>query len=412
MQYSELVKKFERIRRYMREFYIYGFRTREQFYGKSGRSYDDERRRLESVLGEFTASRRDSSGKNVYLSIDSRSGGSNPLYRLFRTCSFTDRDITLHFLLLDLLCEEQPLSLGEIVERLQDYTADFHQPLLPDESGVRKKLAEYEALGLVRTEKQGRAVRYYKAASPDLAGFGDALDFFTEAAPCGVIGSFITDKRDTGVFRFKHHYISDALDSEVLCTLLEAISDQREAELLYSSPKSGVERRWTVVPLKIFASVQSGRQWVMAYNPVLHEILPYRLDRICGVKPGGASPRFGELRAALDEMRGDMWGVSADKRKRPGMVQFIIHIGEGEEHIWRRLLREKHHGTAERLDKSTARFTVRVKDPSEILPWIRTFTGRIVQLDFTDRTMENKLRNDMQEMYELYGIGGDENAVP
>ena len=46
--YSELIKNFEKIRAYMREFYIYGFKSREEYEKKSSRSYDDERRRIES----------------------------------------------------------------------------------------------------------------------------------------------------------------------------------------------------------------------------------------------------------------------------------------------------------------------------------------------------------------------------
>lgn len=37
----------------MREFYVYGFRSREEFTQGSGRSYDNERRRIESWLGEY-----------------------------------------------------------------------------------------------------------------------------------------------------------------------------------------------------------------------------------------------------------------------------------------------------------------------------------------------------------------------
>ena len=40
---SELVKNFNRIRDYMREFYVYGFKSRDEFSKKSARSYDDER---------------------------------------------------------------------------------------------------------------------------------------------------------------------------------------------------------------------------------------------------------------------------------------------------------------------------------------------------------------------------------
>ena len=48
--YNELIKNFERIREIMREFYVYGFKSREEYDKKSARSYDDERRRLESCL--------------------------------------------------------------------------------------------------------------------------------------------------------------------------------------------------------------------------------------------------------------------------------------------------------------------------------------------------------------------------
>ena len=57
-----------------------------------------------------------------------------------------------------------------------------------------------------------------------------------------------------------------------------------------------------------------------------------------------------------------------------------LRIGPGEEHIFQRLEREKRHGTVERLSEDTCRFSVDVYDASEMLPWLRTFTGRIVSL--------------------------------
>ena len=53
MAYNELIKNFNRIRDYMREFYVYGFKSREEYKRKSARSYDDERRRVESWLGDY-----------------------------------------------------------------------------------------------------------------------------------------------------------------------------------------------------------------------------------------------------------------------------------------------------------------------------------------------------------------------
>lgn len=66
MAYSELIKSFEIIRDYMREFYIYGFKSREEYTKKSARSYDDKRRRIESWLGGYMSFRHTAEGENVF----------------------------------------------------------------------------------------------------------------------------------------------------------------------------------------------------------------------------------------------------------------------------------------------------------------------------------------------------------
>lgn len=50
MAYQELMKDFQKIRDYIRDFYLYGFKTREDFDQKSLRSYDDKRRQIENWL--------------------------------------------------------------------------------------------------------------------------------------------------------------------------------------------------------------------------------------------------------------------------------------------------------------------------------------------------------------------------
>lgn len=65
-EYSELIKHFEPLREYMRDFYVYGFKGREDFKGKSLRSYDNERRRIESYLGDTMAFRQEKNGKRYF----------------------------------------------------------------------------------------------------------------------------------------------------------------------------------------------------------------------------------------------------------------------------------------------------------------------------------------------------------
>ena len=226
MAYSELIKNFSRIRVYLRSFYVYGFRHRNEFTQKSARSYDNERRRVESWLGEYMSFGQDAEGRRVFLSVDSRAIQENPLYRAFRTKSFTDRDITLHFHILDILKVMGGLSITEIMDQLSDRLSEFENDELPDESTIRKKLREYTSLGLIETAKRGRETIYMLSEDHiDLTSWGAAAAFFSEAAPLGVVGSFLQDRLPEKFrkFRFKHHYILNALDSEILYELFTAI---------------------------------------------------------------------------------------------------------------------------------------------------------------------------------------------
>ena len=71
----------------------------------------------------------------------------------------------------------------------------------------------------------------------------------------------------------------------------------------------------------------------------------------------------------------------------------------------RRLEREKRIGTVEQIGANTYRFTADIYDISEMVPWIRTFICRIVQMNFSNRAQENKFKEDLDEMYRMYGVG-------
>ena len=56
------------------------------------------------------------------------------------------------------------------------------------------------------------------------------------------------------------------------------------------------------------------------------------------------------------------------------------------------------------MDEHTYRFSAEVYDSSELVPWIRTFICRMVDMRFSNRTLENKFTEDLEEMYRTYGI--------
>lgn len=407
MAYSELIKSFERIRGYVREFYVCGFRTRGQYTDKSARSYDNERRRIESYLDGYIGSHRTREGKNMFVSIDSRAAGSNPLYRVLKAKSFTDGDITLHFILFDILYSpEIAFTLAEITQKTDEILAEFPAPMCFEESTVRKKLAEYARLGLVTARRQGRQTLYSRARSVCLTSWRDALEFFSEAAPCGAAGNFLLDKLGGGseYFTFKHHYITQVLESEVLCALFAAISERRGVSFTYSGAKDAESREITCVPLRIFVSVQTGRQWLAAQGK---KLALFRLDRIRGVKPQGVCPQFAALRDRLGSMQPNIWGASLGGG-RLERVCFTLRIPHGGEFMLTKLEREKRCGTVEILggtdEQTLARFTADVYDSAELIPWIRSFTGYIAQLSLSNKKVEETLLSDLEQMYALYDV--------
>lgn len=411
--YSELIKNFERIRAYMREFYVYGFKSRDDYSKKSARSYDDERRRIESWLGDHMSFVRTPEGKNVFISIDSRNIRHNPFYNAWKAKSFTDGDVTLHFIIFDILHDPSiKRTIAELMQEMDEkYLSCFESPMMFDGSTVRKKLKEYCEAGIIAIEKVGRKAYYHRTESIDISDLTDALHYFSEVSPCGVIGSFILDKaeEDTDSFTFKHHYITSAIDSGVLAAIFTAMREKRIVTISNLSRRRDMPRRNRIIPLRVFISVQSGRQHLLAYLPDYNSFQSYRVDYLSYVKLEEVTPRFDELRLQIDQMQKKMWGVST-KRNKWGVeklehVDFTVKVADDEAYIVRRLEREKRIGTVEKIDDNTYRFSADVYDVSEMIPWIRTFICRITEIHFTNRTLEEQFKSDLEAMYKMYGIG-------
>ena len=405
MPYNELIKNFNIIRDYVRDFYVYGFDSREDYNRKSKRTYDDAKRRVESWLSDYMQYRQDADGKRVFISVDTRRTVHNPLFSVFKAKSFTDGDITLFFILFDILHDSSiSLLFGEIVDIIdRDYLSYFKQPKTFDSSTIRKKLNEFVSFGMIKTEKC-RKTLFYSRTESDIFFNTTALHFFSEVVPCGVIGSFLLDRIDgeKEILSFKHHYINSALDSEIVCSLFGAMHDKQEIEITKHTRK-GNNHLLRVVPLKIFISVGSGRQYLMAYRRSTRRIISFRTDYIISVKPYRKADDFDILREKLTGMQQFMWGVSTQgSGGRKESVEFTVFFRNDERHIYHRLLREKRSGVVELLDEHHARFYTEVYDTNELITWIRSFICRITSVNFSNKDIETQFKADIETMNRIY----------
>ncbi len=404
MAYSELIKNYEKIRSYMRDFYIRGFKSRDEFSQKSARSYDDERRRIESWLSDYMSFRNSKDGKVVFISIDSRLSRHNPLYKAWKAKSFTDGDISLHFMLMSILSSGRAYTISQLSDEMDRIGSFFEERKVYDESTVRKKLNEYEKLGLVKKGKDGKSITYALSdVTEDVSP--DALEFFSEVAPCGVVGSFLLDKarEHEDYFMFKHHYISQSLDSRILSQLLDAMHAGTAVELDILAQKSGRNIKARGLPLKIYISVETGRQYVLLYSSYKNRLYTHRIDGILKVSPSDEQVDPAKARSAYRKLKKNIWGVSTG-RGFGGLehVEFTVYYTEDEKYILNRLQREKRNGTVTILDETSARFSIDVLDSQELIPWMRSFFCRLSDVCFSNREVEDKFFGDFDAMRSMY----------
>lgn len=413
MAFNELVKSFDNIRMIMRDFYVYGFKSRADFHDISARSYDNERRRIESWLGQYMYFRQNPGGKSCFISVDSRRIKHNPFYKALKAITFTDNDIMLHFLLMDMLQKGVSMSLREILACLHGkYFCQLAKDVQLDESTVRKKLAEYVELGLLVATKRGRGFVYSRSDDGvDLEQWQEAISFFAETSPLGVVGSFLEDKfaKEVELFSYKHHYLLQALESDVLVDLLNAMQKKQSVRLA-SCTDEGKHICMRVVPLKIYVSTQSGRRYVMGWFFKTKKIVFCRLDNLEQVLEPKVVLHYESILARAEAMERHLWGVSMNQVDEDGAaklehVELVVRISEDEPYILQCLEREKRCGKVKELSGGRYQFTANVRDAGELLPWLRSFIGRIEGFSCSNKQVEKRFWQDMQALYAIYGLG-------
>lgn len=403
-EYRETIKNLDKIRSYMRDLYIYGFRTRSDFSAKSARTYDNERRRMENWLGDYITWDYSTKGKSVCISVDSSKIERNPLFAAWKSKSFTDNDITLHFLLLDILSDGREYSAPELTERLsEEYNAVF------DLQTVRGKLREYESEGLFVCRKASKALLYslsdcFFDSLPCSERLCDACAFFSETAIGGYIGSTLTDRfqKYSSVFRFRHHFIAHTLDDGIVLSLLSAMDKKLVCRISGISRRTGQEFSMDAVPLRILTSVQSGRRYVTVYTH--NHLANLRIDSISKVEFLSVCESYDECQLLAIRISPKSWGVSIDSSMRSQNISVMLSINEQtEKYVIERIEREGRSGTLARIDENVFLYSVDVFDPQEVIPWLRTFTGRILKIDSTDRRTAERFTNDIKTMQKMYG---------
>ncbi|WP_430536050.1 WYL domain-containing protein [Listeria rocourtiae] len=400
--FNELIKNFSVIRNYVREFYVYGFKQREDFTTKSGRSYDNERRRIESYLREYVEVERQGNRKALRLFIDPNEITENPMFAVWQAKSFTKNDVFLHFVLMDIFADGEEYSVNQVLAQIdEDYLVHFHDGFIVEALTLRKKLAEYVELDVLRRTESGREVYFSRVASVVLSDRAlRAVQFFKEMAPLGVLGHYLLQQERglDAVFRYKHYFVMHTLEEQVCLDLLVAIREERWVALT----RFGRERALRFLPVKVLNSAQSGRRYVVGKSKKGQFFAFHRLDQIERVNLVEVATDFGMEKAHFDEVRKFMWSAGFDRRV-VHILRVTLSIDEvSEAYMLDRIRMEGRHGRLIRLTPKRFEYRVETYDLNGMKPFLRTFVGRIVAIDSGDVAWEQQFFAEIADMYRLY----------
>lgn len=400
--FNELIKNFAVIRNYVREFYVYGFKQREDFTAKSGRSYDNERRRIESYLWEYVEVEQQGNGKALRLFIDPSEVTENPMFAVWQAKSFTKNDVFLHFVLMDIFQVGEAYSVNQVLARIDaDYLVHFQDGFMVEALTLRKKLAEYVTLAVLRREMRGREIYFSRVASVALSDRAlRAVQFFKEMAPLGVLGHYLLQQERglDAVFRYKHYFVMHTLEEQVCLDLLTAIREERWVALT----RFGRDRAMRFMPVKVLVSAQSGRRYVVGKSKAGQFFAFHRLDQIERVELAEVATDFELAKEHFDEVRKFMWSAGFDRRV-VHTLRVTLAIDEiREAYMLDRIRMEGRHGTLERLTPKRFVFRIETYDLNGMKPFLRTFVGRIVALDSGDEAWERQFFAELADMYRLY----------
>ena len=405
-EYNGCLKgSIEQARDYARESFVYGLKTKDELteeYNVSAHTVENSTRNMGDWFQECLQTRViEESRKHVkYISLDCRNYSMNPLYKMWKACSFTTNDIVLFFFLLNYLSDaDEPVGMAELCD---------HYELLHWNCGLQRSSVQWwlrnkgVPSGII--VKVGRG-KYSLAQPTELSETKNLLQYYSEIAPGGVIGSFVLDKIDASKspFGFKQHYIGQAFESEIICNILLAIRNACAVSMYYLTRGKG-ELEVTVFPVKIYSSTQNGRQYLVAWDEEQGKFFNYRLDRIKNITISEKTyDAIERIREEYDQIKQHIWGVSLGNGEIVH-VEFVVKVDEDEAYIINRLNREKRCGTVAPVENCPGfiRFSADVYDAHEMFPWIRTFICRIVTLKISDCELEKLFWDTISDMYNIY----------
>ena len=188
------------------------------------------------------------------------------------------------------------------------------------------------------------------------------------------------------------------------------MEQKRKVLVTVKGTKTRHTNRLDITPLKILVSTQTGRRYVCAGQRNSRRLGTFRLDSIQSVELLEPDDCYDNYMSSFEHIFPYVWGVSfgSFQKQEPESISMKIQFDEKEEDfILTRLEREGRGGTLKRVKPGLYEYICFCLDAMELLPWAKSFTGRVCSFHCSNPSVEKRFWNDIQLMESYYLTTGE-----
>lgn len=398
-------KKLEKVRYYIRDFFINGYKNKDIYKETEniGNSTFANRTKTIGFILNDIADFRIGSNSVYRIMFNQSSVSENPFHQVLKYKSAPESSIQRYFVILSALNKNRVhgVTANDIqyyLDGLDEYydEKDQHSIIATDLKKLLKKT-------IIRKSKSCYYINETTGLENILSGnsFKNMLLFYSEVSQFSVIGSFIQDKlacdggvkHSESVFKYKDRFISQTLDDAVKLDVLEALKNN---SFLKIKDDCGV--KFICKPLCFFISFKTGREYVFYFNTEDSNFKSIRLDKISEITKFNSTVEFD----AEQQINNYYWCPPYIETDSKEHVECRIKIDKNEKDAYERLINEKRNAELEN-DGETVKLTVDTNDIKNTLFFLKSFTGRIIELDCSNKNEQQSFIRDIDEALALYG---------
>lgn len=412
-KFNYFTESYETIRRTLRELFVYGCydssisAERQKI---SGRKYSDELKRIRYFWSKHISARRHGEKKVNFFPFNRYTDSENYLLRSYQIHTFKPQDLNLYIYLSQILSDGNIWSVTKLIDEVlfrfyfKNEDAGIFYPMM------NRKLEEMTATGLLI--RQGKSK--YKLAedifkdfdSQELLHLYRILFLYRDLLPLSSLGYQVQQVvRDylkltrgeedlpNSCFWFEDIFYQNILNDETIYKLLVAFEQQQQVTFIL--PNRLVTN---VTPRQIISDCQYGRQYLR--GEVEGNTFFWRLDNISNI-------RLLE-KNVLEDLPNEnccryIWNASLPgTSKLPCLIEVDFKTSDDEFHLLKRLEAEKRFGEIEIIDKNHYLFSIKLINPNELIPWIRSF-GHVASVrESTQHNLREKLNDEWSELLKHY----------